>query len=134
MTMTERVAKRIRHDLKFRLLEVRRVSRITPKMVRMTLGGDDLTGFISAAYDDHAKLFFPHPGEDKPPVPTRGPNGMIFREGSVAPAAPDFTPRRYAPAANELDIDFVLHGDGPATTWAAQAKPGQFLGVGGPRG
>lgn len=49
MTMTERVARRIRHDLKFRLLAVRRVSRITPKMVRMTLGGDDLTGFISAA-------------------------------------------------------------------------------------
>jgi len=134
MTMTERVTKRIRHDLKFRLVQVRRLSRITPKMVRMTLGGDDLAGFISAAYDDHAKLFFPHPGEDKPPVPARGPNGMVFPEGTVRPAARDFTPRRYDAAANELDIDFVLHGDGPATTWAAQAKPGQFLGVGGPRG
>jgi NADPH-dependent ferric siderophore reductase len=33
-----------------------------------------------------------------------------------------------------LAIDFVLHGDGPATSWAAQARPGDFLGVGGPRG
>ena len=49
MTMTERAAKRIRHDLKFRLLQVRRVSRITPKMVRMTLGGEDLPGVVEDA-------------------------------------------------------------------------------------
>jgi NADPH-dependent ferric siderophore reductase len=46
----------------------------------------------------------------------------------------DYTPRRYDVAAKTLAIDFVLHGDGPATSWAAQARPGQFLGVGGPRG
>ena len=28
----------------------------------------------------------------------------------------------------------MLHGDGPAATWAAEAAPGKFLGVGGPRG
>ena len=31
-------------------------------------------------------------------------------------------------------IDFALHDAGPATDWATQAKPGQQLGVGGPRG
>ncbi|HXR01620.1 MAG TPA: siderophore-interacting protein, partial [Pseudomonas sp.] len=29
---------------------------------------------------------------------------------------------------------FVLHGDGPAATWAAQAQVGQFLHIAGPRG
>ena len=32
----------------------------------------------------------------------------------------------------ELDVEFVLHGDGPAAAWAAQAAPGQVLVLGGP--
>src|SRR6202035_5881739 len=40
----------------------------------------------------------------------------------------------YDAAASTLTIDFVLHSEGPATAWAAQARPGAFLGVGGPRG
>jgi NADPH-dependent ferric siderophore reductase len=30
-----------------------------------------------------------------------------------------------------VEIDFVLHGDGPAATWAATAAPGAVLGVAG---
>lgn len=134
MTMTERVARRIRHETKLRLLEVRRVTDITPKMRRVTLGGEQLAGFVSAAHDDHAKIFFPHPGQDKPLLPTPGPNGPVYPAGAAPPEKRDYTPRRYDAGANELDIDFVLHGDGPAGNWAAQAQPGQFLGVGGPRG
>ena len=130
----ERVARRVRHELKQRLLQVRDVSPITPKMVRITVGGDDLKGFVSAAHDDHVKLFFPHPGEDKPVLPTPSPNGPVYAEGAVRPAARDYTPRRYDAGANTLTLDFVLHGDGPAAAWAAQARPGKFLGVGGPRG
>jgi NADPH-dependent ferric siderophore reductase len=131
---TERVARRVRHETKMRLLQVREVSRITPQMVRIVVGGDALTGFVSAAHDDHVKLFFPQPGQDKPILPTPGPNGPVYPEGAQRPAARDYTPRRYDAAANTLTIEFVLHGDGPATTWAAQARPGDFLGVGGPRG
>jgi NADPH-dependent ferric siderophore reductase len=132
--VSERSVRRLRHETKRRLLQVRGVSRITPKMVRITVGGDDLTGFISAAHDDHVKLFFPPPGEEKPLMPTPSPNGPIYPAGAPRPAARDYTPRRYDASANTLAIDFVLHGDGPATSWAAHAKPGQFLGVGGPRG
>jgi NADPH-dependent ferric siderophore reductase len=130
----ERTARRVRHETKTRLLQVRDVSRVTPKMLRVVVGGDALSGFVSAAHDDHVKVFFPQPGQDKPVLPTPSPNGPVYPEGAVRPAARDYTPRRYDPAANTLAIDFVLHGDGPATAWAAQASPGQFLGVGGPRG
>ncbi len=131
---TERTVRRVRHETKTRLLQVRNVSRITPKMVRIVVAGEALAGFTSAAYDDHVKLFFPQPGEDKPALPTPSPNGPIYPEGAPRPAARDYTPRRYDAAANTLTIDFVVHGDGPATQWAAQARPGNFLGVGGPRG
>jgi NADPH-dependent ferric siderophore reductase len=133
-TTTVRTARRVRHETKMRLLQVREVSRLTPKMVRVVLGGEALAGFVSAAHDDHVKLFFPQPGHDKPVLPTPTPNGPVYSEGAARPAARDYTPRRYDPAANTLTIDFVLHGEGPAATWAAQARPGQFLGVGGPRG
>jgi NADPH-dependent ferric siderophore reductase len=131
-TTTARTTRRVRHELKMRLLQVREVSRLTSKMVRVVVGGEALAGFVSAAHDDHVKLFFPQPGQDKPVLPT--PNGPVYPEGALRPVARDYTPRRYDAAANMLMIDFVLHGDGPATTWAAQARPGQYLGVGGPRG
>jgi NADPH-dependent ferric siderophore reductase len=131
---TERVARRVRHETKLRLLQVREVRRLTPKMVRMVVQGDELKGFVSAAHDDHVKLFFPHPGEEKPVLPTPSPNGPVYPEGVPRPAARDYTPRRYDAAANSLTLDFVLHDAGPATAWAAQARPGHFLGVGGPRG
>jgi NADPH-dependent ferric siderophore reductase len=131
---TERVARRVRHETKLRLLQVREVQRITPKMVRVIVDGEDLKGFVSAAHDDHVKLFFPHPGEEKPVLPTPGPNGPVYPEGVERPASRDYTPRRYDAGANTLTLDFVLHDAGPATAWAAQARPGNFIGVGGPRG
>ena len=73
MTTTYRTVRRVRYDVKRRLLSVRAVERITPKMARITLGGDELQGFTSAAHDDHVKLFFPAPGQEVPVLPTLGP-------------------------------------------------------------
>ena len=93
-TTTVRTARRVRHETKMRLLQVREVSRLTPKMVRVVLGGEALAGFVSAAHDDHVKLFFPQPGHDKPVLPTPTPNGPVYPEGAACPAARDYTPRR----------------------------------------
>jgi len=134
MTGTERHASnRIRHALKMRLLQVSRVTRLTPHMVRITVTGDDLAGFVSASPDDHVKLFFPLP-DGSINTPTLGPDGPVFPEGVTPSPTRDYTPRHYDADANELDLDFVIHGDGPASTWADQAKPGDPLAVAGPRG
>jgi NADPH-dependent ferric siderophore reductase len=125
---------RVRHALKARMLRVTRVHAVTPHLVRVTLAGEDLAGFTSASFDDHVKVFFPAPGEDKPVMPVLGPDGPVFSALEARPIARDFTPRRYDAEAGELDIEFALHGTGPATTWAAQAQVGQYLGIGGPRG
>lgn len=121
MNALSRTPLRVRHETRRRLLQVLRVEPLTPRMRRIVLGGDALDGFASAAADDHVKLFFPPPGDDRP----------VFPDGG---AVRDYTPRRYDPAARELTLEFVLHGDGPASTWAARATPGRWLGVAGPRG
>ena len=112
---------RVRHQLKFRLAQVKRVQPLTPHLVRITLSGDDLHDFESASFDDHIKVFFPPPGADKPVMPTAGPNGPVFPDDQPRPIARDFTPRRYDREARVLDIEFALHEAGPAATWAAQA-------------
>jgi NADPH-dependent ferric siderophore reductase len=134
MTRPDLSVQRVRHELKMRMLEVLRTRRLSPQLLRVTLTGEDLRGFVSASFDDHVKVFFPGPGQARPILPTVGPDGITMPPGVPRPAARDYTPRRYDADANELDIEFVLHGDGLASTWAAQAQPGQYIGVGGPRG
>lgn len=128
----ERRVERVRHDLRFRIAEVVRNQRITPRMARVTLALPEFESFRSDAYDDHVKLFFPPPGAALV-MPRPGPNGLVFPEGVPRPEARDYTPRRIDRTRGEVEIDFVLHGEGPATAWAAGAEPGDKLGVGGPR-
>jgi NADPH-dependent ferric siderophore reductase len=110
-----RRVERVRHELKRRQLQVRRVADLSPQVRCITFAGEDLAGFLSASFDDHVKLIWPTaPGAE--------------------PVMRDYTPRQYRAAEGELDIEFALHGHGPAATWAAQAQPGQTLMIGGPRG
>lgn len=134
MTATSLAVQRVRHPIKARMLQVLRVTRPTPHLVRVTFAGDDLADFISASFDDHVKLFLPATPGATPVLPTIGAQGVTFPEGEARPAMRDYTPRRYDAATGELDIEFVLHGSGPAASWAAQAAPGQLLAIAGPRG
>lgn len=113
--MSKHQITRVKHELKRRTLSVGAVERLTPNMVRVAFSSPELHNFVSAAPDDHIKLFFPVPG-------------------STDDAMRDYTPRRFDTARGELVIDFALHDAGPATAWAAQAAPGQTLRIGGPRG
>ena len=134
MTVATLAVEKIRHPLKARLLQVRRTRQLTPHLLRVTLAGDDLADFVSGSFDDHVKLLLPPTPDDVPALPATGPRGLAFPDGAERPVARDYTPRRYDPDARELDVDFVLHGHGPAATWAAQARPGQSVGIAGPRG
>lgn len=125
---------RVRHQPRTRLLEVREVQRLTPHLVRISLSGDDFSGFESAGADDHVKLMFAADGSGRPVLPNPDPDGPRFADGVIPPVLRDYTPRRFDAEAGELVIDFVVHGDGPASTWAANATPGSLVGQGGPRG
>ncbi|MFC4056235.1 siderophore-interacting protein [Actinomadura syzygii] len=136
MTRAAREFDVVYHDLAVRRLEVVRVTRLSPRMTRVTLGGSELAGFVDRSPADHLKVFFPEPGAAEPvlPVMDADGDGIQMPEGPPYPVHRDYTTRRYDAAAGELDLDFVLHGHGAASAWAAQAAPGQVLGVVGPRG
>ncbi len=117
-----------------RLLQVRRSERLTPRMVRVTLGGDELSGFPGDGPDRRIKMFFPAPGQDRPAVPRASTGGPVWPAGEARPAIRTYTVRRFDAGAGELDVDFVLHGEGPATEWARDAAPGAWVGVSEPGG
>ena len=106
---------RVRNELVFRNLEVVAKQQLTPGMVRVVLGGEELNGFTSLSPDDHVKIFI------------TDCNGEIS-------AKRDYTPRHYDAQRNELTLDFVVHDSGPATQWAKAAAPGDSLQIAGPRG
>jgi NADPH-dependent ferric siderophore reductase len=118
-----RLPRRQRHETRRRSLDVVAVEHLARNMLRVTLSGEELPGFTSLGFDDHVKLFFPEI------EPTE-----LDSNGAPKPVSRDYTPRRYDAGANTLEIDFVLHDAGPATQWAKQARPGQRLNIGGPRG
>ena len=91
-----------------------RVEAVTPHVRSIVFAGESLVDFVSDSFDDHVKLFVEVGGDE--------------------PVRRDYTPRRFDPSARELTIEFSLHGDGPVAAWAARARPGDSVVVGGPRG
>jgi NADPH-dependent ferric siderophore reductase len=107
-----------------RRITVRDVQRLSPAMRRITFAGDELATFVWPGPAAHVKLIFPEPGSHV--LPSYAPDGP--RPATMR----TYTPRRFDPATNEIEIDFVLHGAGPGSTWAAQATAGQDLILLGP--
>src|SRR5580658_781068 len=85
---------RVRHNSRRRTLEVQEKWHVTPRMLRMVLGGEDFEDFTTPSADDQIKLYVPSKAGDL--------------------AARDFTPRRFDAEAKKLTIDIALHSAGPA--------------------
>lgn len=110
---TTPLLQRVRHELKLRELEVSNIDTLSPGFLGITFTGEALADFTSLSFDDHVKLMFDEGGE------------QVRR---------DYTPRRFSREARELVIEFAVHGHGKASDWARNAKTGDRLLVGGPRG
>jgi NADPH-dependent ferric siderophore reductase len=124
----------VRHDFAIRELTVAATRRVSPGFVRVTLTGAALSGFVSAGPTDHCKLFFPDSFTGTITAPTIV-DGSMQRPTSGTMIVRDYTPREFRPGESpELDFDFYIHGDGPASAWAAAASAGDPLVVAGPRG
>ena len=110
------------------------MSAIAPRLVSVLVTGDDLDAFAEAAPTAHLKVFLPADGQDEPSLPEDTPDGAVLADEGPRPTIRTYTPRRYDPATKTLEIQFLLHGEGPASAWAQRAKPGDKLAVAGPGG
>jgi NADPH-dependent ferric siderophore reductase len=111
------------------------VERLTPQMVRVVLGGDDLRDFGAGEFTDHyVKLQLPPPGAPyQAPFDVEDVRARLPRE--QWPRTRTYTVRAWDPERTRLTIDFVHHGDsGVAGPWAAAAAPGDVLQLQGPGG
>jgi NADPH-dependent ferric siderophore reductase len=114
--------------------DVLEVQRLTPRMVRVVLGGAGLADFASTGWtDQYVNALF---------IPDGAPYGVPFDPDEVRrlpvehrPVGRRYTVRSWDEATRRLAIDFVVHGDvGAAGRWADNAEPGDRLQVVGPSG
>ncbi|MGW2231809.1 siderophore-interacting protein [Streptomyces formicae] len=130
------------HPLVLRRVTVRRVHEVSPRMRRVVLGGAELgpftregidhPAFAAPGFDDHVKLILAADGDVRAALPAQLPHGVEWTPAEHR-LTRDYTPRRVDLQARELDLDFVVHGDGPAETWAASAREGDDLWFVGPK-
>ena len=92
-----------------RRAQVLETRRLTPQMIRVVLGGGELSGFGAGEFTDH------------------------YVKLRIAERTRTYTVREWD--GERLTIDFVVHGDeGVAGPWAAAAQPGDELELRGPGG
>jgi NADPH-dependent ferric siderophore reductase len=111
------------------VLTVLAVAEVTPSVRRVALTG---TPAAVAAAGPTVNLLVPRVGDPAPRWPRIAKDGrIVWPDGAHGVSLRSYTARRQDPAAAQVEIDFVLHGDGPAAAWAAAATPGALLGVAG---
>lgn len=118
-----------------RSVEVLRIERLSPSLVRVVFGGEDLADYPGSEFtDSYVKLIFPVRGVtyDQPLD-----MGAIKKQHPQQewPVVRTYTVRSWDAATRELAVDFVVHGDsGVAGPWAARAVPGDRIFLNGPGG
>ena len=116
-------------------LTVLRREQISEHMVRVVAGGPGFAKFQpSSCADAYCKIWF---GPDGRPIDgTEDLDSIRARsEREHWPVSRTYTIRDVDTAAQEISIDFVVHGDeGLAGPWAASARAGEPLTFSGPGG
>jgi NADPH-dependent ferric siderophore reductase len=111
------------------VLTVAAVTDPTPTVRRVLLRG---TPEAAAAAGPTVSLLVPRVGDPEPVWPQIARDGrIVWPAGSHGISLRSYTARRQDPTEGTVEIDFVLHGDGPAAAWAAAAAPGAAIAVAG---
>jgi NADPH-dependent ferric siderophore reductase len=136
------ILRAIRPSFRPYVVEVKRVTRLSPHFTRITFTCPEFAHLGTAGLDQRLKVLLPGPdgrvcdvGQADESAIANGDWYTRWRELPLESRTPfrTYTVRRADPAARELDIDFVLHHEpGPAGRWAEAAAIGDELVIVGP--
>ena len=112
-------------------MTVRRTNQLSSRMVRITFTGPQLRGFEIHQPASSVRLLVPSPDATELTLPRWDRNNFVMPDGR-RPTLRTITPRHADPDEPELDLDVVIHGDGPASQWAERAEPGMEAAMSGP--
>jgi NADPH-dependent ferric siderophore reductase len=101
----------------WRPVEVVASERVSPRLARVTLGGD-LGGMVAEHPAASIRLLIPAPGGELV-IPAWSGNEFLLPDGT-RPVIRTLTPLRGT--ATSVDVEVVLHGASPAAAWAADAS------------
>lgn len=112
--------------------EVVHRQRLSPHFMRIVFATPATVGGAGETFDQRIRIGFPAPGNE-PWLPS---SEDWYDEWVAAPKAErgcfrTFSVRAVERLAEEtrVTVDFVLHGFGPATSWVAQAEPGDRVSM-----
>lgn len=116
-----------------RILTVREIQALTPRMRRVVFGGADL-GRFATGEQIHTRLLFQPEDAVFPEWPLLDDAGLIQWPGGVQRLGSRvYTLRHVDASAGRLWIDFFDHGgEGPGARWLRRARPGDVVGALGP--
>ena len=127
----ERLAELRREPPQFRRATLASKVELTPRMMRVTLIGDELDDLVIDEPAASVRLLVPSPPSDELVIPEWNGNEFLLADGS-RPAIRTFTPPFKAAGERSIDLDLVLHDGGAASAWAQRAEVGAEVALSGP--
>lgn len=127
----ERVARLRREPPPLLAVEVAAVEERSPRLLRLTFVGEDLTSMDTPELASSVRLLVPSPGTDELVVPEWNGNEFLL-PGGERPALRTFTPLHFDGDGGRLDLEIVRHPGGAVSSWAEGAAPGSPAAISGP--
>jgi NADPH-dependent ferric siderophore reductase len=131
MTETSATSRIRREPPAFRRVAVAGVGALTPRLIRVTVGGPELDGLILDQPAASVRLLLPSTAGGELVMPTWRSNEFLLPDGR-RPTIRTLTPLRLDATVQELDLEIVVHEGGAASAWAQAARPGDKAAISGP--
>jgi NADPH-dependent ferric siderophore reductase len=104
---------------------------LTPRLVRVTVAGEELKDLVVDQPAASVRLLLPPPGSSELVMPAWNGNEFLLPD-RTRPAIRTLTPLRPDTEAHSLDLEIVVHDGGPLSGWVGAAQEGDEVALSGP--